>query len=155
MPLYDEATTPGSTRQNVGPAGAIIPLPAPIRELPREIFSGASRSFGAGSFLAPPPGSVVSGAPTRALPAIIDKPLPALGPSIAGTVARISPAGDVATIARELPAIGQRPLLPVGLRERVAETLPPGVRKRATVWARAVARFRSGRPSMNNRVTRE
>lgn len=157
MPLYDEATTPGSTRPGVGPAGAIIPLPSPVdlRNLVSNRFPAVSQRFGAGSFTAPPPGTAVSGAPTRAIPAIIEKSAPPLGASVAGTIASITPVADAAKLVRELPAIDHRPILPAGLRERVAETMPPGIRRRATVWARAVARFRSGRPSMGNRISRE
>lgn len=154
MGIYDEAAHPGSSRpQPFGsPNGTVIP-PLHLRELPQKA-AGIGRDFTAGSFTRSP--QTTSGKPgQRPFPGEIVKSLPAIGPSVAGTVVNATPVSNVTAVVNDLPGIERRPIIPVGLRERAAELMPPGMRHRATAWTRTVARWRSNRPSSRNRVHRE
>lgn len=154
MAIYNEATHPGSSQPSrVGlppDTGAIIPSLDP-RGIGQE-FAGVSKTFGAGSFTRAPD---ASGLGIARYPAEIVKSLPAIGPSVAETVFNATPVSNITSILSDIPGAARRPIIPAGLRDRAASALPEGIRQRATVWARAVARFRSSRPTSGGRVSRE
>lgn len=151
---YLEAVQPGSSFPNRATLpsdhGSVIPVPdfAGVGQG----IAGVSRSFGAGSFTAAPD---ATGKGASRFPAEIVKSLPALGPSVAGTLYNATPLSNITEILQDLPGVERRPLIPAGLRDRVSSALPEGVRTRATVWARAVARVRSSRPTSDGRISRE
>lgn len=154
---YNEATQPGSTFPNrtTLPSNNGAPLPSLVaRGVPLPSFAGVlgRASYPVGSFTAPPNTTGGPGAPNGA---VIHRPTPAIGPSVVGTVVSATPVANIATALRELPHAARRPLIPAGLRERAADAMPPGMRQRATVWARAVARWRSHRPTTGGRISRE
>lgn len=154
MPLYDEATQPGSSfpsRLSLPPDhGSIIPHVDFLGVVPRG--AGFSPRARAGSFTPPPR---TAGVPSPARVAEIIKPFPVIGESLAGTVYNATPVSNVTSVLSDIPHAARRPLIPPGLRQRAAENLPPGIRQRATVWARAVARWRSSRPTSGGKISRE
>lgn len=151
MAIYIEAAAPGSSIPNPrGMGGAVVPSLVP-RGFPPEL-SGVSGFLPVASFTNAP--SFTTG-PLRKYGAEIAKSAPPIGPSVTGTLFSATPLANITSVFRDLPHAARRPFLPAGLRERVAETLPPGLRQRATVWTRAVARWRSVRPTSGGRVHRE
>jgi len=154
MPLYNEAPQPGSSfpnRASLPPDhGAILP-PLVFNELiPR--LAGIAPRARAGSFTPPPR---TAGVPSPARVAEIIKPFPIIGGSVAGTIYNATPVSNITAVASDIPHAVNRPLIPPGLRERLAENMPAGMRQRATVWARAVARWRSNRPTSGGKISRE
>lgn len=140
--MYDEATTPGSSipAAAVGyfrPNGFINPFRGSVKAPPA--LPTISRIGSTSSIIAPPN---AFGGSNQVLTAI-KKPLPPIGPSVVGTIADTARVTGVASLIREIPNAPARPFFPVGLRERVAEMLPEGIRKRAVSWQRATVRFRT------------
>lgn len=154
MAIYNEATHPGSSQPSrIGlppDAGAIMPTLDFRGVVPG--IAGVSRTFSAGSFTAAPR---TARANVGRYPAEVVKSLPAIGPSVAETLFNATPVSNITSVLSDIPNAARRPIIPAGLRDRAVTALPEGIRQRATVWARAVARFRSSRPTSGGRVSRE
>lgn len=163
MALYNEAQIPGSTypgvgvstRSRVSPnAGAGVILPQlrphlPPSGAPPIITEGLHRAL---QTLSP---NLTSRHDTPAGDQHISKSAPPIGPSLAGDLFNISPFQNVTSAGDAFLHADQRPLIPAGLKARVAAAMPPGMRHRTASWDRAVARFRSNRPTSGSRIPRE
>lgn len=159
-PVYpDPATTSGTSYVGGRPLVGGLVIPYQIDKLIRPLsFPASSRQRAPSMVQNSPPAtlsSIEAKVPGSTYTAEIVKPL-AIVPSVAGTLYNATPVSNVTAIATDLRSgVRGRPLIPPGLRGRAADAMPPGIRQRATVWARAVARYRSNRPTSGGRVHRE
>lgn len=166
-PIYlTPAQTSGSTyphygamvRDRASHAGVIIPqITQSIQDLAPVITRPTTKRGQTMQHSSPPASlsSIEASIPGSTYPAEIIKPL-TLTPSVAGTVFNATPLSNVTAVARDIRSgVRGRPLIPIGLRDRAADAMPPGMRQRAAAWSRAVARFRSHRPARGNVVGRE
>lgn len=142
MTMYNEAQTsgaymPGAVVGTGRPNGFVNPFRGQVRELPA--VPTISRLGSTSSIMSPP--NMFGGAnQVSGVAAPINVPLPEIGPSVIGSIAGALPAVGAVNLARDIPNANGRPLIPVGLRERVAASLPDGIRKRAVAWERAISR---------------
>lgn len=162
-PIYPTPATPSGTSfrsDKTLPGGVVIPLPPiDVSKLKRPQLAPNSTSQRAQSFVHSSPPATLSSIEARVpdsyFPAQIVKPL-TLTPSVAGTIYNATPLSNITSVATDIRSgVRGRPLIPVGLRDRAADAMPPGIRQRAAAWNRAVARFRSPRPTSGGRVHRE
>lgn len=162
--IYPEPATPSGAAYRGGQrlvGGVVLPPIAFINALniqPRPGMPNSTRQRAQSFAHASPPAtlsSIEARVPDSYFPAQIVKPL-TLTPSVAGTVYNATPLSNVTSVATDIRSgVRGRPLIPVGLRDRAADAMPPGIRQRAAAWTRAVARFRSSRPTSGGRVHRE
>jgi len=154
MSIYDEARAPGSAIPNTdvlrpdtnGGAGGVV-LPSLRRFMPLEFpaYGGMSHDVPASVVAAAPRGS--DGIAGERYDAAISRRVDMSAPSVVSTIFQATPIGNVANVARELPAIDKRPLLPPGLRERAVEALPRGIASRAASWSRLLEKLATRRPT--------
>lgn len=157
----DPAQTSGTAFQSPGSGDHGMVLP-PIATMPLPTvappgMAGVSLRRGSAIQTSSPPAtlsSIEAHTPDSSIPLAIDKPL-ALTPSVAGTVFNATPLNNIASILRDFPSAAGRPILPVGARQWVIDKLPSGLRDRAAIAGRTVARVRAARPSSGNHFTRE
>lgn len=158
MPIYDEAQQPSSTFPHITDKIIMPPNLDPSKWVTHQGLPNQSLRRGPTMQMPSPPAtlsSIEAQVPASLFPAQIIKPL-VLTPSVAGTAFNATPLSNITSIASDLRSgVRGRPLIPQGLRDRAADAMPPGMRQRAAVWSRAVARWRSPRPTSGGRVSRE
>ena len=141
-------------RDRASHAGVIIPQIAQhvADQLPALTPGRMTTRRGASMQMASPPASMSS----TPYSAEVIKPL-TIAPSVAGTVYNATPLSNITNVVSDLRSKGLRgrPILPPGLRDRASDAMTPGMRQRTAVWARAVARFRSKRPTSGGTIHRE
>lgn len=152
--MYNEATQPGSSRPNAdvfradvpsGTGGIIFPgLRRMLSSLPA--LGDISIDVPVSVVMRGPRGS--DGDTSERYNASIQRRGDLSSPSVVTSVFSATPIGNAMTLARDIPAMPYRPLLPPGLAERVVDALPVGMKARAANWSRLLARLASKRPTL-------